>query len=84
MEVLILKRIFSLIALLAFVAALGTPVLAEDTSSGSTDTPVSTPAPDNSTPQTSDGVYVVGYTVTDIAGGEITTVDVGDHVNIVL
>lgn len=82
-----MKRILSLIALLALVASLGMPVLAEDASSGTTDTPVATPAPDNNgttTPATSDGVYVVGYTVTDVAGGEITTVDVGDHVNIVL
>ena len=27
---------------------------------------------------------MVGYTVTDLAGGEITTVEVGDHVNVVL
>ena len=53
-------------------------------SSGTTDTPTPTPTPDNTTPPTSDGVYVVGYTVTDTAGGEITTVDVGDHVNVVL
>lgn len=84
-----MKRILSLIALLALVSALGMPVLAEDAGSGSTDTPISTPAPDDNnngsiTPGSSDGVYVVGYTVTDIAGGEITTVDVGDHVNVVL
>ena len=83
-----MKRIFSLIALLALVSALALPVVADDTATDTpiVDTPVTTPAPtpDNSTPQTSDGVYVVGYTVTDIAGGEITTVEVGDHVNIVL
>ena len=85
---LTLKRIFSLIALLALVSALALPVVADDTATDTpiVDTPVTTPAPtpDNTTPQTSDGVYVVGYTVTDIAGGEITTVEVGDHVNIVL
>ena len=82
-----MKRILSLIALLALVAALGMPVLAEDAASDSTGTGTTqTPDTNNNTttPATSDGVYVVGYTVTDIAGGEITTVDVGDHVNIVL
>lgn len=81
-----MKRIFSLIALLAFVAALGTPVLAEEAASGDSGSSSSGQTNDNNTPAptTSDGVYVVGYTVTDIAGGEITTVDVGDHVNIVL
>lgn len=85
-----MKRILSLIALLALVSALGMPVLAEGTASDSTGTttetvtPTPAPTPDNSTPATSDGVYVVGYTVTDLAGGEITTVDVGDHVNVVL
>nr|WP_295343458.1 hypothetical protein [uncultured Subdoligranulum sp.] len=42
-----MKRILSLIALLALVSALGMPVLAEDAASGSTDTPISTPAPDD-------------------------------------
>ena len=88
-----MKRIFSLIALLALITALALPAAAEDavTSTPTVDTPtveqpVATPAPtpDNTTPATSDGVYVVGYTVTDLAGGEITTVEVGDHVNVVL
>lgn len=88
-----MKRIFSLIALLALITALALPAAAEDavTSIPTVDTPtveqpVATPAPtpDNTTPATSDGVYVVGYTVTDLAGGEITTVEVGDHVNVVL
>lgn len=87
-----MKRIFSLIALLALVTTLALPAAAEDTvpvtgtdtTVTDTVTPTPAPTPDNSTPATSDGVYVVGYTVTDIAGGEITTVDVGDHVNIVL
>src|SRR5699024_2813844 len=74
------------IALLALVAALGMPVLAEEAASGDSGSSSSGQTNDNNTPAptTSDGVYVVGYTVTDIAGGEITTVDVGDHVNIVL
>lgn len=85
-----MKRILSLIALVALVATLGMPVLAEEASSGATDpnsgTTSTTPDSNNgtTTPATSDGVYVVGYTVTDIAGGEVTTVDVGDHVNVVL
>ena len=87
-----MKRIFSLIALLALITTLALPAAAEDTvpvtgtdtTVTDTVTPTPAPTPDNSTPATSDGVYVVGYTVTDIAGGEITTVDVGDHVNIVL
>ena len=81
-----LKRIFSLLAVLALAAAMTAPVLAEDTvsggdgsSGGGSSGGVTDPAPANT-----DGVYVVGYTVTDIAGGEITTVDVGDHVNVVL
>ena len=32
----------------------------------------------------SDGVYVSAYSVTDTAGGEVTTVQVGDKINIVL
>ena len=76
-----LKRIFSLLAVLALAAAMTAPVLAEDAVSGGDGSSggVTDPAPANT-----DGVYVVGYTVTDIAGGEITTVDVGDHVNVVL
>ena len=81
-----LKRIFSLLAVLALAAAMTAPVLAEDavsggdgSSGGGSSGSVTDPAPANT-----DGVYVVGYTVTDIAGGEITTVDVGDHVNVVL
>ena len=81
-----LKRIFSLLAVLALAAAMTAPVLAEDavsggdgSSGGGSSGGVTDPAPANT-----DGVYVVGYTVTDIAGGEITTVDVGDHVNVVL
>ena len=76
---LILKRLASILAILALLTTLALPAFAEDGAAAPT------PAPDTSAPTTStDGVYVVGYTVTDIAGGEITTVDVGDHVNIVL
>lgn len=74
-----MKRLASILAILALLTTLALPAFAEDGAAAPT------PAPDTSAPTTStDGVYVVGYTVTDIAGGEITTVDVGDHVNIVL
>ena len=53
------------------------PVLAE----GESD-PAPDPAPAPST--TADGVYVSAYTVTDSAGGEVSTVEVGDRINIVL
>ncbi len=79
------KRMLSLLAALALAGALALPALADDTGGVATATPP--PATDNggtTTPSTSDGVYVVGYTVTDPAGGEIATVDVGDRVNIVL
>lgn len=79
-----LKRIVSLLAALTLAAALCVPALADDApadggASGGTSGGVTDPAPTST-----DGVYVVGYTVTDLAGGEISTVDVGDHVNVVL
>ena len=78
------KRIVSLLAALTLAAALCVPALADDApadggASGGTSGGVTDPAPTST-----DGVYVVGYTVTDLAGGEIATVDVGDHVNVVL
>ena len=75
-----MKRLFSLFAALTLAAALCMPVWAEDTTSGSSST---TTAPVTTTTD-SQGVYVTGYTVTTPAGGEITTLDVGDTVNIVL
>ena len=83
------KRLFSLFAALTLAAALCVPALAEDSASdgsdgsGGADSGVTDPVPDPA-PTNTDGVYVVAYTVTDVAGGEVTTVDVGDHVNIVL
>ena len=47
--------------------------------------PAPTPTPTASIDTTnSDGVYVSAYSVTDTAGGEVTTVQVGDKINIVL
>lgn len=63
------------------------PVWAEgDNSNSSSDTSGSSNNNTISTTTTTDsqGVYVTGYTVTTPAGGEITTLDVGDTVNIVL
>ena len=76
-----MKRLFSLLMVLMLAAALSLPVWADDNN------PDSDPGNDNnnSTVVTStEGVYVTGYTVTTPAGGEITTLNVGDQVNIVL
>jgi len=78
-----LKRLFSLFMVLMLAAALSLPVWADDDNPDVTPTP--SPTPNTSTSITeSDGVYVTGYTVTTPAGGEITTLGVGDKVNIVL
>lgn len=76
-----MKRLFSLLTALALVTALCAPVWADD----DTVTPDPTPAPTASidTSAAAD-VYVSAYTVTDTAGGEITSIEVGDKVNIVL
>ena len=67
------SRILSIgVALLLLISLCALPVFADDTS---TNPPVTTSA---------DGVYVTAATVTDIAGGEVTTVERDDHVNIVL
>ena len=70
-----MKRLFSLLMVLMLAAVLSLSVFAtgDDTTGGS-----------DVVPTTSDGVYVTGYTVTTPAGGEITTLNVGDQVNIVL
>ena len=58
------SRILSIgVALLLLISLCALPVFADDTS---TNPPVTTSA---------DGVYVTAATVTDIAGGEVTTVD---------
>ena len=72
-----MKRLFTLLTALMLAMVLCVPVLAE----GESD-PAPDPAPAPST--TADGVYVSAYTVTDSAGGEVSTVEVGDRINIVL
>lgn len=79
-----MKRLFSLLTVLALAAALCAPVLADDAviSDTVTDpTPTPTAAIDTTN---ADGVYVSAYTITDTAGGEVATVEVGDRINIVL
>ena len=71
-----MKRILTALLTLCMVFALALPALAEDAPSSTPTTP--TPAP-----QTSD-FRVVAYTVTDVAGGEVTTVKKDDHINIVV
>ncbi len=70
------SRILSIgMALLLLVCLCTLPAFAEG-DDGSATPPV--------TNTTGDGVYVTAATVTDIAGGEVTTVERDDHVNIVL
>ena len=70
------SRILSVgMALLLLVCLLALPAFAEDGGSSSTN------VDDNIT---ENGVYVTAATVTDLAGGEVTTVERDDHVNIVL
>ena len=76
-----MKRLFSLLMVLTLAAALCLPVWADD----SNPDPGINNGGDTSTVTTDNqGVYVTGYTVTTPAGGEITTLNVGDQVNIVL
>ena len=75
-----MKRLFTLLTALMLAMALCAPVLADD--AAVTDpTPTPTASIDTSN---SDGVYVSAYTVTNAAGGEVTTVEVGDRINLVL
>ncbi len=77
-----MKRLFSLLAALALMTALAAPVMADDTDIVEpTPTPVPTASIDTSN---SADVYVSAYTVTNTAGGEVTSVQVGDKINIVL
>lgn len=75
-----MKRILTALLTLCMVFALALPALAEDAASSTPTTP--TPAP-TAAPQTS-GHNVVAYTVTNVAGSEVTTVNKGDHINIVV
>ena len=80
------KRMLSLLAALALAGTLAMPALAEDLPAGDGAAATPPPVTDNggTTTTSTEGVYIVGYTVTDPAGGEIATVDVGDRVNIIL
>lgn len=75
-----MKRLFSLLTAVVLAAALCVPVLADD---AVTPDPTPTPTAAIDTSNSSD-VYVSAYTVTDTAGGEVTKIEVGDKVNIVL
>ena len=78
-----MKRLFSLLTAFALAAALCAPVMADDVITPDVTDPTPTPTAAIDT-TSSDGVYVSAYSVTDTAGGEVTTVQVGDKINIVL
>ena len=78
-----MKRLFSLLTAFALAAALCAPVMADDVTTPDVTAPTPTPTASIDT-TSSDGVYVSAYSVTDTAGGEVTTVQVGDKINIVL
>lgn len=67
-----MKRLFSLFTALVLAVALCAPAMADDQDN-------STP-----TPASSEDAYVSAYTVTDAAGGELSKIEVGDRINIVL
>ena len=71
-----MKRILTALLTLCMVFALALPAFAEDAASSTPTTP--TPAPARS------DVAVVSYAVTNVAGGEVTTINKGDHINVVL
>lgn len=79
-----------LLAAALFAGPVIAPALAEDTasapsSSQQTTTPDPTPIPQEpGTASPQGAAYVVAATVTDVAGGEVSTVNWGDKVNIVL
>ena len=77
-----MKRLFSLLTAFA-LAAVCAPVMADDVITPDVTDPTPTPTAAIDT-TSSDGVYVSAYSVTDTAGGEVTTVQVGDKINIVL
>lgn len=77
-----MKRILTVLLAVCLVFALAVPAFAE----GETEaTPVPSPSPSAApaAPARSD-VAVVSYAVTNVAGGEVTTVNKGDHINVVL
>ena len=76
-----MKRLFSLLMVLTLAAALCLPVWADDSNP---DSGINNGGDTSTVTTDNQGVYVTGYTVTTPAGGEITTLNVGDQVNIVL
>ena len=89
-----MKRLFTLLTALMLATALCAPVLAEDAASSSSSSSTSSDSSNSYLPSStgstsidysgSSGVYVSAYTVTNAAGGEVTTVEVGDKINLVL
>lgn len=78
-----------LLAAALFAGPVMAPALAEDDNSGTTNTQEITPTPtpipqEPGTASPQGAAYVVAATVTDVAGGEVSTVNWGDKVNIVL
>lgn len=71
-----MKRILTALLTLCMVFALALPAFAEDAASSTPTTPTPTPARSD--------VAVVSYAVTNVAGGEVTTINKGDHINVVL
>ena len=76
-----MKRLFSLLMVLTLAAALCLSVWADDSNP---DSGINNGGNTSTATTDNQGVYVTGYTVTTPAGGEITTLNVGDQVNIVL
>ena len=76
-----MKRLFSLLMVLTLAAALCLSVWADDSNP---DSGINNGGDTSTVTTDNQGVYVTGYTVTTPAGGEITTLNVGDQVNIVL
>ena len=76
-----MKRLFSLLIVLTLAAALCLSVWADDSNP---DSGINNGGNTSTVTTDNQGVYVTGYTVTTPAGGEITTLNVGDQVNIVL
>ena len=76
-----MKRLFSLLMVLTRAAALCLPVWADDSNP---DSGINNGGDTSTVTTDNQGVYVTSYTVTTPAGGEITTLNVGDQVNIVL
>ena len=72
-----MKRILTVLLAVCLVFALAVPAFAEGETAAA-------PAPSPSAAPTRSDVAVVSYAVTNVAGGEVTTVNKGDHINVVL